>query len=108
VQLLRNDGHGTLTPGSAVMVGPRPVALAAADFDGDGHLDLAIADETEQSLRVLLGDGTGGFTPGSGLPPMPTVAALATGDLDGDGLPDLVAAAPIDRAIHVLLDRSGK
>ena len=34
--------------------------VVSADFDGDGHLDLAVTNESD-SLLVLLGDGTGDF-----------------------------------------------
>jgi hypothetical protein len=36
---------------------PAPLGLAAADLDGDGHLDLVVAGTS--SLGSLLGDGKG-------------------------------------------------
>ena len=54
----------------------------AADFDGDGKIDIASSDGS-----LLLGNGDGTFTATTGLiPPGP---GIAVGDLNGDGKPDL-------------------
>ncbi len=65
VQLLHNDGQGGLfNPSSAQSfpTGLDPVALVTADFNGDGHPDLAILNRGSDDLTILLGDGHGGFT----------------------------------------------
>ncbi len=80
-------------------------ALAAADVDGDGRMDLALA-QNRFCVRpedmpqdggmgcVLLGDGAGGFKalPAAelGLRIPGEQRGVALGDLDGDGRPDLV------------------
>jgi Bacterial Ig-like domain (group 3)/FG-GAP-like repeat len=40
-------------------VGLNPVSMAAADIDGDGILDLVIANQSDNSTSVLFGDGIG-------------------------------------------------
>src|SRR5690606_33406304 len=62
----------------------------AADIDGDGHLDLAVA-ATDAAVWVLQGRGDGSFEEPRRLGDLlPEPAhALATGDLDGDGLTDV-------------------
>jgi FG-GAP-like repeat len=67
-------------------------SVVAADFNGDGKMDLAFSVHL-QGLRVLLGDGKGKFVDAShGLPisSFPT-RRLVVADMDGDGAPDLVA-----------------
>ena len=58
----------TPTPGSPFPVGEGPRSVAVEDFNGDGRLDLAIANNEEFSVTVLLGNGTGGFTAAPGSP----------------------------------------
>jgi hypothetical protein len=66
----------------------------AADFDGDGHLDVAMG------TLVLLGDGAGRFQRAEGAP----VAALraAVADFDGNGSPDLCSFGEV---VAVMLSR---
>lgn len=122
VVLLLGRGDGTFTnaPGSpfaARAAGKRPHthALAAADVNRDGKLDLITANSEDGDISVLLGDGKGGFTrarsDGSGFPCGPSPYPVALADLNGDGNLDIVvpntAAGPT--TITVLLgDGSGQ
>jgi hypothetical protein len=67
--------------------------LAAADFDGDGKLDLATLS-LEHGAAIYLGDGAGGFRAVGRLAGAHGRGRLAVGDIDGDGRPDLVLAVP--------------
>ncbi len=104
---------GGLTPGS-------PIAVALGDFlDGDGVLDLAVANQvtpgtTPAPLRVCRGTGAGTFATCTvvsiiGTDPLSPEAfkpgALDAGDFNGDGRADIVAivghAVPLDDTIDV-------
>ncbi|MEM7203150.1 MAG: VCBS repeat-containing protein [Planctomycetota bacterium] len=78
-----NDGKGGLVSGPPL---PGPfndtAALALADFDGDGDLDMI---EGTGRARLLNNDGTGRFTATTGLIGLGVTEQLATADLDGDG-----------------------
>ncbi len=66
-----------------------PIAIAAGDFNGDSHLDIAATNFSSGNVSVLLGTGIGTFqvpvTYGTATNPV----AITTGDYNGDGKLDL-------------------
>jgi len=56
ITLLLGNGNGTFTQaaGSPYAVGHGPYQIAAADFNGDGKLDLAVANLTDGTVSILL------------------------------------------------------
>lgn len=69
-----------------------PSAIAAADFNSDGKLDLATANEDSSNVSILLGTGTGNFNAATNFSGMFRPASIATGDFNGDGKLDLATA----------------
>jgi hypothetical protein len=70
-------------------------AFTTADINGDGKLDLLVADANDNSLDVLIGDGNGTFAPSLGVALPNTVysADAAVGaDFNGDGKIDIAVA----------------
>ncbi|HEX5497638.1 MAG TPA: VCBS repeat-containing protein [Thermomicrobiales bacterium] len=135
---LDGDGHGDLVTadsinnGVAVLIGsktaagtfptatgtaqppeyaahPTPAAVAIADFNRDGKLDLAVANAINPSgsIDVLLGNGDGTFGSAISLGASDTPVDIQIGDFNEDGLPDIIvtnnSAAP---AVTVLLNTS--
>ncbi len=68
-----------------------PQAVVAGDFNGDGIVDLAVADYAGNSISVLLGIGNGTFQPAVTSAAGTNPYALAVGDFNGDGKADLVS-----------------
>jgi hypothetical protein len=105
--VLLGDGRGGFqqAPGSPVRVGvrPHPHGIAAADFDGDGNLDLVTDGWETDELEVLRGDGHGDFAPHTilsvGRHPYQRVRAL---DINGDGTADIVTANLRGASVTVL------
>jgi hypothetical protein len=107
--LLRGTDAGgfEVAAGSPFVVDARPHvhAVAAFDFDGDGHLDVVTDSWPENRLVLVSGRGDGTFvTPGRqiAVPPAP-INNLRSGDLDGDGVFDIVTPAHDLEAVTVLL-----
>ena len=84
-------------------MGLTPNAIVAGDFNGDGVLDLAIADSGSNQVSILLGNGGGTFQPGIQYATDSYPDALAAGDFNGDGKLDLVAANQGGDDVSILL-----
>lgn len=54
-----NDGSGALTQSTHYVSGATSDSLTVADFNGDGHQDLATANFVESNVTLLLGQGKG-------------------------------------------------
>lgn len=77
--------------------------VAAADFNGDGNVDLAVPDTSGLGVDVLLGNGASGFWPPQIFYTGHAATALSIADLDGDGNPDVVVLNKDENVVTVLL-----
>jgi len=83
--------------------GHTPSALAAADFNGDGKLDLAVASEGAEDVTIFLGDGRGGLRQAGAYPAGPDPTEIAVADFDKDGHLDMAIANHGTPRVSVLL-----
>ncbi len=90
-------------------------SLAAADFNGDGKADLAIADPAANSVAIYIRRADGSFPEQAtlSLPAGTKVSettgaghvAVAAGDVNRDGKTDLVVASSVASQLSVFLGR---
>lgn len=92
-RLLVNDGAGHFTDGSGLFPAHHPgdhEDVAAADYDGDGNIDLVFYGEDDRIAAYFLRHGNR-YTDATGRLPSRGIAnAVVAADIDADGDPDLV------------------
>jgi hypothetical protein len=101
----------TFTAQKTFAVGTSPFALAAADFNTDGSPDLAVANESSNTVSVLLdttpnGSNTASFTGQKTFAVGTSPASLAATDINADGKPDLAVANFGSSFTSVLLNKT--
>ncbi|MGC9946964.1 MAG: FG-GAP-like repeat-containing protein [Bryobacteraceae bacterium] len=84
-----------------------PIWMATGDFNGDGKLDLAVANGGSQTVAVSLGNGDGTFRTAVPYSTGSTCAVnyLAAGDFNNDGKQDLLAACLAGSEVFVFPGR---
>src|SRR6266571_2025850 len=84
-----------------INVGNHPVSAIAADFDGDGNLDIISVDQQDDSLGMIKGFGDGTFRRIAALPVGSRPTAVVFADATGDGIPDLITSNLISQEVNV-------
>ncbi len=114
VSILLGNGDGTFQSAVNYSVDSEPEGVVVGDFNGDGKLDLGVANtcghdnalcEQDGTVSVLLGKGDGTFKPQTdytvGRGPFDIVAA----DFTGNGTLDLAVSNAYDSTVTVLLGK---
>jgi len=101
------NGDGTFHQSAEYQLAVMPLSAAVADFDGDGHPDVAVTNEGTNgngSVMVFFGNGDGTFRGPTTYKLSFYPYSVAAGDLNGDGHPDL-AVAEYNAGVAVLLNK---
>jgi hypothetical protein len=93
----------SFSPAALYSAGASPRAVGVGDFNGDGRLDLAVANTLSDTAGVLPGNANGTFQPALSAATGVGPRSVAVGDFNGDGKLDLVTANAHD--LSVLLGR---
>lgn len=109
ISVMYGNGDGTFQAPVTFGVGEDPHESAAADFNGDGWLDLAVVNLFGHTISVLLNNGDGSFGPDVKYESQHVPSAVSAADLDGDGDIDLIApnSDAYDRSVVAVILNNG-
>lgn len=114
ISVLLNNGSGGFSAPNNISAGLNPRSITAADFNSDGHLDLAVLHYVSGNCcisgfaTILLGDGSGNFTSaGAPLSIGSDPSSLTVGDFNRDGNADLAATLSTGRVAVLLGNGAG-
>jgi flagellin-like hook-associated protein FlgL len=84
-----SNGDGTFSQAAYTTVeGEDAFDISVGDLNGDGALDIAVAQPNQGSIDLLINDGNGAFTSGTSISNSSEVTIV--GDFDNDGTEDLI------------------
>lgn len=87
VTVLRGNGDGTFQP--PVFYAPGNYSTAIADFNGDGHADVAATDSSGE-ISLLINDGSGAFAAARDYN-LPVLYCMTAADINDDHLNDVLS-----------------
>lgn len=113
VLLGNGSGEFSQAENSPLPAGNEPGAIASGDFNGDQHMDIAIANHESDYLSLFLGKGDGQFAQAPNSPikvqSYPHPHGIAAGDFNGDGNLDLATESwQSDEVLVLLGDGNGE
>jgi len=81
-----------------------PISVFSSDLDGDGDMDLALANYRADNVSILFNNGNGTFAPKVDYVTGTNPRSVFSSDLDGDGDMDLATANFISDNVSILLN----
>jgi hypothetical protein len=96
ISIYLGNGDGTFQAPLDLPTGLAPASLIATDFNGDGKLDLANTNSSDDNVTVFLGNGDGTFQAAVAYPTLGFPGVLSTGDFNQDGKLDIVTGNGCD------------
>jgi hypothetical protein len=104
VSVLLGDGKGSFAERAVFEIGDAGRGTGVADFNGDGNLDLVVANSNSSTVSILLGDGKGSFAAKSDFAVGKNPRKLAVGDFNRDGRPDIATPNTGANNVSILMN----
>ncbi|MFB0516617.1 MAG: beta strand repeat-containing protein [Candidatus Neomarinimicrobiota bacterium] len=95
-------GTGMFGSAGSVSVGDLPKSIATNDYDGDGDLDMAIANWSSHNVSIVMNDGNGNFTVNSTINVGNYPTSIIAADFDADGDADLSVLNNGSKTVSIL------
>ncbi len=104
ISLLLNRGDGTFEGQVYIEGGDHPWWIANGDLDGDGDLDLAVANAAGDNISILINNGDATFADHVLYDTGDGPVSIALGDVDGDGNLDIGTSNFYSDDISILIN----
>ena len=103
INISMGDGAGHFDVPVHYTAGNNPNALVAGKFNKDKYPDIAVLDQSDGMVTVLLNNGDGTLGTPESYPVGAGGGLIETGDFNGDGILDLIVTNSGDGTVSVLL-----
>ncbi len=105
VSIFLGDGAGNFNPAPtpAIITGENPQGITTADFNSDGHPDLAVTNQSGNTVSIFLGKGDGTFSTGTTFSTGNEPTGICTADFGSNAFPGLAVTNQTDNTVSILL-----
>ncbi|RME26918.1 MAG: VCBS repeat-containing protein [Deltaproteobacteria bacterium] len=112
LSILLGRGSGSVPEGdflekTDLSLGAGPRSVAVGDLNADDILDIVVANDSDGTIRILLGEGSGGKGTGTfidnGHVNLENVVSVALADFDGDAILDIAAVGYLSKKLSIFL-----
>ncbi len=106
VSILLGNGDGTFNTAVNYAAGNGPTSIAVAQIALSGSNDLAVTDQTDNAVSILLNTGSGVFAPNQelSLSPDTNPLSIVSADFNGDTRPDAAVAENGTNELSVIIN----
>lgn len=106
VRIMTGNGTGGFNTTTTDLATPSaPKAIVAADLNGDGKIDIAVVNTSNNNVSIFLNNGSGAFPTRVDIPAGLAPTAIALGDFRGDGTrDDLAVMNSTGNSVTILLN----
>ncbi len=107
ISILINNGDGTFHAGQTIATEVGTSSVTAADFNGDGHIDIAATNSSSGTVSLALGTGTGTFGAPISIRSLPNADFIRSGVFTASGRIDMVVVSTARNQIAVMVNNGG-